>query len=428
MVRDVALVLIGPVLLGVTFGCGRSASPGAASGPGALVVDVTAARAAFVPVTRLLKVTGSLTADEEAEVAAETTGRVVETPVERGSRVDQGSPLLRLAETEADASLKEAEANVGQIEVRLGIAGDQPFDAERVPEVSNARAGKELAEAEFARIRKLYDGHVVSGSEFDQRRTQVELMARQYDTARNTARQLYRSLEGARARLTLARKALTDTTVRAPIAGLVVERKVSVGDFVTRGTKVVTVVRINPLRVELTVPEQSLSFIRRGQLLELEVDAYPGRKFKGEVRYVSPSLRVDQRALTIEAVVPNADATLKPGLFATAAIEQPGNARALCVPSAAVRTLAGSTRLYVIKGDRVEERMVTLGQAVGDGIEIVNGIAEGDEVAQTSVDRLVDGARVRVGRPATTAAVATTVAEPVSGKGPARRAPATGSR
>ena len=126
--------------------------------------------------------------------------------------------------------------------------------------------------------------------------------------------------------------------------------------------------------------------------------------------------------------MPNADATLKPGLFATAAIEQPGNARALCVPSAAVRTLAGSTRLYVIKGDRVEERMVTLGQAVGDGIEIVNGIAEGDEVAQTGVDRLVDGARVRVGRPATTAAVATTVAEPVSGKGPARRAPATGSR
>jgi RND family efflux transporter MFP subunit len=428
MVRDVALVLICPVLLGATFGCGRTAPPGAAAGPGALVVDVTAARAAFVPVTRLLKVTGSLTADEEAEVAAETTGRVVETPVERGSRVDQGSPLLRLAETEADASLKEAEANVGQIEVRLGIAGDQPFDAERVPEVSNARAGKELAEAEFARIKKLYDDHVVSGSEFDQRRTQVELMARQYDTARNTARQLYRSLEGARARLTLAKKALTDTTVRAPFAGLVVERKVSVGDFVTRGTKVVTVVRINPLRVELTVPEQSLSFIRRGQLLELEVDAYPGRKFKGEVRYVSPSLRVDQRALTIEAVVPNADATLKPGLFATAAIEQPGNARALCVPSAAVRTLAGSTRLYVIKGDRVEERMVTLGQAVGDGIEIVNGIAEGDEVAQTGVDRLVDGARVRVGRPATTAAVATTVAEPVSGKGPARRAPATGSR
>jgi RND family efflux transporter MFP subunit len=353
-----------------------------------------------VPVTRLLRVTGSLTADEEAEVAAETAGRVIETPVERGTRVGAGSPLLRLVQTEAEASLREAEANAAQIEARLGIGGDQAFDVERVPEVSNARAAKELAEAEFNRIKKLYDERVISGSEYDQRRTQVELTARQYDTARNSARQLYRSLEAARARLTLAKKAFADTVVRSPFAGLVVERKVSIGDFVTRGTKVVTVVRINPLRVELTVPEQFLSVVHPGQSLELEVDAYPGRKFNGRVRFVSPALRTDQRALTIEAIVPNGDGSLKPGLFATAAIQQSGTDRALCVPSAAVRNLAGSRRLYVIKGDRVEERMVTVGQVVGDATEIANGIAEGDEVAQTNVDRLADGARVRVARAA----------------------------
>jgi membrane fusion protein (multidrug efflux system) len=351
-----------------------------------------------VPVTRLLRVTGSLTADEEAEVAAETAGRVIETPVERGSRVDEGSPLLRLVQTEAEAALREAEANVGQIEVRLGLGGDQPFDAERVPEVSNARAAKELAEAEFTRIRKLYDDHVVSGSEYDQRRTQVELTGRLYDTARNSARQLYRSLEASRARLTLAKKTFADTVVRSPFAGLVVERQVSIGDFVTRGTKVVTVVRINPLRLELTVPEQSLSIVRPGQSLEFQVDAYPGRTFKGQVRYVSPALRADQRALTVEAVVPNADGTLRPGLFATAAIQQSGTDRALCVPSSAVRNLAGSTRLYLIKGDRVEERIVTIGQVVGDSVEIANGVGEGDEVAQTNVTRLADGARVKVER------------------------------
>ena len=403
MVRDLTrlaeLALVCLVALVVTSGCRRGAAPGAAAaGAGQLVVDVTAARATWVPVTRLLRVTGSLMADEEAEVAAETAGRVVETPVERGSRVDEGSPLLRLVQTEAEAALREAEANVGQIEVRLGLGGDQPFDAERVPEVSNARAAKELAEAEFTRIRKLYDDHVVSGSEYDQRRTQVELTGRLYDTARNSARQLYRSLEASRARLTLAKKTFADTVVRSPFAGLVVERQVSIGDFVTRGTKVVTVVRINPLRLELTVPEQSLSIVRRGQSLELQVDAYPGRTFKGQVRYVSPALRADQRALTVEAVVPNADGTLRPGLFATAAIQQSGTDRALCVPSSAVRNLAGSTRLYLIKGDRVEERIVTIGQVVGDSVEIANGVGEGDEVAQTNVTRLADGARVKVER------------------------------
>jgi RND family efflux transporter MFP subunit len=361
-------------------------------------VDVVPAAAAWEPVTRVLQVTGSLTADEEAEVAAETGGRVLGTPVERGARVEEGSPLVTLSQTEAEASLREAEANVAQIEVRLGVTGDQPLDVEKVPEVSNARAAKDLAEAEFNRIKKLYDEKVVSGSEYDQRRTQVELTGRQYDTARNSARQLYRSLEASRARLALARKTFADTTVRSPFAGFVVERKVSIGDFVTRGTKVATVVRIHPLRVELTVPEQYMAAVKPGLPLELEVDAYPGRTFKGQVRYVSPALRADQRALTVEALVPNADGTLRPGLFATAAIQQSGHDRALCVPSTAVRTLAGSTRVYVIKGERVEERMVTTGQKVGDATEIVNGLAEGDQVAGNNVERLVDGARVRLGR------------------------------
>jgi RND family efflux transporter MFP subunit len=390
-IRRAALCLL--VVSALLTACSGASGPQAR--PAEPVVEIATAVAGFQPVTRLLRVTGSLTADEEAEVAAETAGRIVETPVERGSNVAAGAPLVRLSVTEAEATVQEAEANVAQIEVRLGIVGDQPFDPEKVPEVSNARAAKDLAEAEFGRIRTLYEDKVVSGSEYDQRRTQVEVSQRQYDTARNNARQLYRSFEAARARLTLARKALADTVVRAPFAGLVVERKVSIGDFVTRGTKVVTVVRINPLRVELTVPEQSIAAVRAGQPLALEVDAYPGQKFPGRVRFISPALRSDQRALTIEAVVPNPDGILKPGLFATAAIEEAGKARGLFVPSGAIRNLEGSTRIYLVKGDHVEERMVTVGQTVGDATEIVNGLAEGQEVAATGLGKLADGTRVR---------------------------------
>jgi membrane fusion protein (multidrug efflux system) len=377
-------------------GCRRGDSSAAAAQGTQVVVDVTTARAAYVSITRVLRVTGSLAADEEAEVAAETGGRVIETPVERGSAVPEGAPMIKLTPIEAQASLQEAEANVAQIEVRLGISGDQPLDVEKVADVMNARAAKELAAAEFGRVKKLYDDKVVSGSEFDQRKTQVEVTERQYDTARNNARQLYRQLEAARARLVLARKAVADTTVRSPFAGLVVERKVSVGDYVTRGMKVVTVVRINPLRVELTVPEQYMSLVHAGQNIDLQVDAYAGRQFHGQVRFVSPALRTDQRALTVEAIVPNTDGALRPGLFVTAAIQQSTSDRALSVPSAAIRNLAGSLRVYVVKGDRVEERLVTPGQVIGQSTEIVNGVAEGDEVALGNVDRLVDGGRVRV--------------------------------
>jgi hypothetical protein len=102
----------------------------------------------------------------------------------------------------------------------------------------------------------------------------------------------------------------------------------------------------------------------------------------------------------VEAVVPNADGRLKPGLFATAAIEQGGDARALFVPASAVRNLGGSTRVYLVTGDHVEERLVTVGQTVGDATEIVNGLSEGQEVASANLDKLTDGTRVRASRAA----------------------------
>src|SRR5213076_2284594 len=147
-----------------------------------------------------------------------------------------------------------------------------------------------------------------------------------------------------------------------PFNGLVAQRMVSVGDYVTKGMKVAVVVRINPLRAQLTIPEQYVSAVAVGQPITFEVDAYAGRQFEGRIRYVSPALQADQRALTVEAMVPNANAVLKPGLFATARIEQPARTPGVLVPAAAVLTTSGTSRVFVVTGDRVEERIVTTGQ------------------------------------------------------------------
>ena len=385
--------------------CGSGSKPAAAAaGPAAVVITV--APAAQQSVNRVLRVTGTLMAAEEAEVAAETNGRVTSTPVERGSRVAEGSPLVTLVQTEAQAAAADAEASVAQLEARLAIEPGRPFDIDAVPEVAAARATRELAEAEFARIRSLLDQKVVSQAEFDQRRTQVEATSNQYRAARNAAQQQFRMLEGAKARLALARKSLADTVVRAPFAGLVVERKVSVGDFVTRGTKVATVVKIAPLRVELTVPEQTAGLIKSGEAMRLQVDAFPGRYFEGQVRFVSPSFRADQRALTIEAVVPNPDDALKPGMFAAAEVMLPATAPSVVVPSAAVVTVAGVSHVFVVKGGTVEQRMITTGLALGPVTEVLQGLAEGEVVATSRLEALSDGAAIRVEGPAAPASPA----------------------
>ncbi|HVJ28637.1 MAG TPA: efflux RND transporter periplasmic adaptor subunit, partial [Vicinamibacterales bacterium] len=264
-----------------------------------------------------------------------------------------------------------------------------------VPDVMNAKASLDLAEAEFARMRSLLDQKVVSQSEFDQRSTQVEAARQQYQVAQNSARQSYRSLQAARARLALAAKTVADTSVKAPFSGIVAERLVSVGDYVTRGTRVATVVKIDPLRVELTIPEQAVSLVRVGQPVKLTVDAYPGEVFEARVRFVSPSVRADQRAMTIEAIAPNSAGRLKPGLFTTASIQQPQSAPALLAPSTAVETVSGTSRVYLIKDGKVEERIVTTGERVGDRVEITSGVASGDVIATDPKGRLTDGAAVK---------------------------------
>jgi membrane fusion protein (multidrug efflux system) len=361
----------------------------------ALTISVSPVAVTEQPIARFIRVTGTLTAEEQADVAAETSGRVISTPVERGTPVTQGTELVRLSAVETEASVKEAEANAAQIEARLAQPATGSFDVNRVPEVANARANFALAESEFARIEKLLAERVVSQSEYDQRKTQVEAARQLLESAKNGAEQQYQALQAARARVTLARKAASDTVVRAPFSGVVVERLVSTGDYVTRGTKVAQVVRIMPLRIALTVPEQFVADVKVGQPVSFSVDAFSGRTFEGRVRYVSPSLRAEQRALTVEAVVPNSNGELKPGMFATALIQQPNKVQAVLVPTAAVRVVSGTSRVFVIAGDRAEERLVTTGQVLDQLVEITAGLSRGEKVATANVPQLVDGVKVQ---------------------------------
>ena len=374
-------------------GCGTGGAAAATSEAPAAVTPITVDPivVAEQSMTRFIRATGSLTAEDQADVAAETGGRIIATPVERGTEVAAGAELVRVSATESDAQVKEAEANAAQLEARLGLTAGQPLTVSAVPEVQQAKAALDLASSEHARFKSLHDEGVIAPADLDQRRAQLESARQQYDVAKNTAAQQYQALQAARARVTLARKALADTVVRAPLSGVVAERLVSVGDYVTKGTKVAVVVRVNPLRVRLTIPEQFVASVAVGQKVSFEVDAYNGRAFEGVVKYVSPALEANQRALTVEAVVPNPRGELKPGLFATARLQQPVPEPGLVVPPTAVLTSAGTSRVFLVNGDCVEERIVTVGQTLDGGVEITSGLKAGDRVATRNVPQLADG-------------------------------------
>jgi RND family efflux transporter MFP subunit len=144
------------------------------------------------------------------------------------------------------------------------------------------------------------------------------------------------------------------------------------------------------------VPEVYVSMISVGQQVRLTVDAWPGEEFPATIRHVSPALRSDQRALTVEAVAANADGKLKPGLFATARLKQASAAPGLLAPATAVETLSGTSRVYVVKDGRAQERIVTLGERLGDLVELTSGVAAGEVVAAEPRGRVADGRAVAV--------------------------------
>ena len=289
--------------------------------PLAIVIETVAAEARTLP--RALEVTGTLNADAETDVAAETSARVMRVDAERGQVVDAGAVLGELDQQDARNQLAEAEAVEAQTTAKLGLAPGQPFDALVTPEVRQARVMLDRMELEYQRYERLAKDDLVSHSDHDLKRADYLAQKEQFNAKVNEARQTYQTLQAQRARVAMARKTLADTAVRAPYAGLVVERHVHVGQYVQRGTKIVTLVRVDPLRIELAVPEAAVPSVKRGQKVAFSVQTYPDRTFEGTIAYVGPAAQADSRALVVEAIVPNPRALLQPGLFATARIELP---------------------------------------------------------------------------------------------------------
>ncbi len=411
------LLLLGALGLGSLSACSGSranskkkeAAAAATAATAAVAVDVTIAPAIRREMPRFIEATGSLAADEQTDVAPPVGGRVVAVGVDLGSYVQRGAPLIRLDDADArlrleqvQAQAAQAQAAIRQAEARIGLRPGQPFDPTRVAEVGSARVALDLAEKQLRRYERLIESGDVARADYDQQKGQRDQLREQYEAALAQARQSYAGVETARAaaqaaaaQVAQARKAIADVVVYAPISGYVAERPADVGEYVSPTSKVATIVRTNPLRLRIDIPEQAIATVQAGQSVSVAVSTYPERSFSGRVARISPNLTAASRTLTVEAEIENGDGSLKPGQFATVRIAQPTSDPAVLVPARAVRIEGSTNRVFVINDGRAEQRLVQLGQTEGDLVEIKSGVAADELVATSNVEALTDGAPVR---------------------------------
>jgi membrane fusion protein (multidrug efflux system) len=345
------------VLLGLV-GCHKNDEAAAATRAHEAGAPVHVSTVAVVerPMPEFLTLTGTLRANAESDVAADVSGKVIATSIERGQPVKKGQTIVLIDGRSAALAVTAAQA-------QSKVAQEQLDEARR----------------DCARVKHLLDTGAISQADYDKQTSQCT--SQQWSAAAADAQQ--------RSASTL----LGDANIRAPFDGYVGERYVNVGQYVQPSTRVASVYAPDPLRLELTVPEASVGAIRQDMPVRFTVTAFGDQTFTGSVKYISPNLRESTRDLVIEAVVPNADVKLKPGMFAVAHIELGAKPHAV-VPKAALVTDDTSSRVFVVAGAQVQERLVQLGEAVGDVVTVVDGVKTGDMVVVQPGPDVRDGAQV----------------------------------
>lgn len=342
-------------MLAMSLGCSGIGQK-AVSADAAPVISATTIAARTADVPRFVVATGTLVAPQDAIVAAESPGKVVNTWVEVGTRVERGDPLVSLD---------------------TRVLRDQA--AEATARVASAQAQTDQASKDCLLADKLAVAGGMSGTERDRALTRCATAALEHDAAN--------------ARLAVISTGLANAVIRAPFDGVVADRMTSLGEYVGPGTPVVRVVATTPLTLSLVVPEREAGRLVEGQAVTFEMASSEGVKFETSIARVSPIVRERSRDRVVECVVPNDDGRLLPGAFVMARIAV-GASPGTVAPKAAIVERAGDAHLFVARDGVIEERIVELGETVGVDVEVVDGVAANELIVSPLPENIVDGAHL----------------------------------
>jgi multidrug efflux pump subunit AcrA (membrane-fusion protein) len=380
-----------------TTGCSKS-EPAQARSRESAVKTVAVETVKQSSVRRTLEVVGTIAAEDEVTVSSQAEGVVRRVLANLGDAVNADQPLVELDREKLQYNLDQQKAALASALTKYGATDrDHLPAAEVTPDVRRAAAELAQAKQAFDRAGALHKRQLIPQQTLDDAQAVLNSKQASYDSALQTARNFRADIDVADAAMKLADRQLRDAIIRAPFSGAVQKRLVSVGELVKVQMPVMAIVRVDPLRVLGEIPERMAPWIKIGQPVVLRVDAFPDRTFAATVARISPAVNTQTRTFAFEATTPNAGGVLKPGTFARVHIETALVEPVLSIPYTAMQYRYGVNRAFVVKGDTLSAKELTLGDRKDDRMEIVTGLSPGDRVALTDVDNLSDGQKVAIG-------------------------------
>jgi RND family efflux transporter MFP subunit len=385
-----------PVWAVVLIGCGRQQQVQVKQDSGPIAVRT--APVVSREMRRVVESVGTLFPYDEIIISAEVEGRVSQVNVDLGDEVAAGQVMVQIQEDEQRYLLAQNEAQLRQSLERLGLKDekDRVKDIREVPDVRRAQADLFDAEQRYKRARSLVDQGIASQADLDQAQAKFKSLQAAYDATLFQTRNQIQEVERFKAVVDLQRKKLRDTTVRAPFPASVKERQVAVGQYVRANTPLLTLVKVDPIRLRVEIPERMAPWIKTGQMIDVLLEAYADRVFRGKIWRIAPTVEQTKRTFIVEALIDNPNGTLKAGSYAKARGPTEKVDRIRLVPVRAVNYVLGSNKAYVVRNGVVDAREVKLGDRFEQEVEILEGLEDGDQVATTQVARLDTGTKVRV--------------------------------
>jgi len=389
-------------LMGLTIlslGCGtRHAAADAGMSKAVRVVTVKAAEngtpasysAVIVPAAQTdlaFRVSGYLT---ELQQWKAPDGRT--RPLEPGARVTSGVVLARLRQTEFQAVADKAESARGEADAGVRAAEAQ---------LAEAQAGLVQADLDFARIEKLWQQESITKPAYDAGKAKLDVARAKVDGATSALAAARKRTSSAAAQSEEAQIALKDTELHAPFDGIVLERRVDVGTMVTAGTPVFTVGNLRQVKAQFNVPDSALGDFRPGQNLEVKVDAYPDRTFRGCVISIAASADPRVRSFQVELSITNPELKLRSGMIASVVMFRDREDRSVEVPADALVHDPIRDR-YLVYGveetaDAIfaREILVRPGPLAGSSVLILEGLHPGQRIVGSGANLLRNGDRIR---------------------------------
>src|SRR5688572_6824271 len=359
-----------------------SASQDKAKPAAAAPRPVRVAPAAQEMVARSVVVNGTLAADDLVVLGTKVAGRLSTIAVDLGSHVRRGQVVAQLDKSDFALRIEQAEAALQQARARLGLGpgdSDARLDLEQTSVVRQARAVLDEARLTRDRSLKLMEQDLIARAQVDTAVANLQVAEGRYQDAIEEVRNRQAILAQRRSELELARQQLADAALVSPIDGAVSIRHASVGEYLAAGAPVATLVRIDPLRLRVAVPEREAAGVRQGQTVSLTVEG-DATVYRGRVVRLSPIVQEQNRTLTVEAEIPNPGAKLRPGAFAKAEIVVSASQPVIMVDASSIVTFAGLEKVIVVQGGKAVERRVQTGRRDGQRVEITDGLKPGEPI------------------------------------------------